>query len=183
MINLSYNEKTITYSDISDLKTYKETDVILHLLSKLSINMQKYITYTLTYEEWYEIETGYITRKGEEGAKFFLVYGGNIPIGIILFNYNFSNNQKVETKEGYIKRLYIDKKYRSFGIGEILIKKVEDYFKTLNIELVNVGSMHNNIKANKLYERLQYKFYKKSQSKPGLIRFRKNINIKVNKIT
>ena len=59
-------------------------------------------------------------------------------------------------KRGEITELIVSKNARSKGIGNMLMKKMEDYFKSVGCEYVLVDVFAYNENAIKFYERREY---------------------------
>ena len=59
-------------------------------------------------------------------------------------------------KEGEITELIVSKNVRSKGIGNMLMKKMEDYFKSLGCEYILVDVFAYNENAIKFYDRNGY---------------------------
>ena len=59
-------------------------------------------------------------------------------------------------KEGEITELIVSNKIRSKGVGSLLIKKMEDYFKSLNCEYIKIDVFAYNENAIKFYTNKNY---------------------------
>lgn len=66
-------------------------------------------------------------------------------------------NGLVKTKPGIISEIYIDEPYRKNGIGEILLGKMENYFKKQKCDVIITGVLVPNINARRFYEMHGYK--------------------------
>ena len=72
----------------------------------------------------------------------------------ILNNLNFLDY--ICPKEGRITELIVSKKVRSKGIGNALMKKMEDYFKSLGCEYILVDVFAYNELAISFYHKNRY---------------------------
>jgi ribosomal protein S18 acetylase RimI-like enzyme len=59
-------------------------------------------------------------------------------------------------KQGEITELVISKKVRSKGVGQLLMKKMEDYFKSIQCEYVYIDVFAYNEKAIDFYRKQGY---------------------------
>lgn len=64
-------------------------------------------------------------------------------------------------KYGHIYDLYVDKKYRSKGVGRKLMNKTKEFLKKKKIKFISLEVIHNNSAAIKFYENYGFKEYHK----------------------
>ena len=96
----------------------------------------------------------------DNNGKCFLAIENNKAIGLIMgtiVNYDkYDYLDYTCPKKGEITELIISKKVRSSGIGRQLLKKMEDYFKSVNCEYVIVDVFaYNELEIN-LYRKQGY---------------------------
>ncbi len=93
-------------------------------------------------------------------GKCYLAIENNQVLGLIMGiipKYNeFDYLDYKCPKRGIITELIVTSKYRSNGIGKLLIDKLEKYFKDNNCEYVLVDIFAYNDKAIKFYEKYKY---------------------------
>ena len=93
----------------------------------------------------------------ENNGKCFLAIGNNSVIGLIMGKitkydeYDYLDYKC--PKRGEITELIVSKKVRSNGVGQLLIKKLEEYFKSVNCEYVLVDIFAYNDNALKFYHK------------------------------
>jgi ribosomal protein S18 acetylase RimI-like enzyme len=66
---------------------------------------------------------------------------------------------KSKVEYGEITHLYIVEKYRRSGIGRKLMEIAEAYLKKMGCTHIRAGVFFPNVKAQKFYENLGYRFY------------------------
>lgn len=92
-------------------------------------------------------------------GKIFLALDKEELIGVIVgvINNDIVNNYDFKApKRGRIVDLVITKNYQGMGIGSKLIKKMEDYFKSVNCSFVLLNVFAYNESASLLYKKLGY---------------------------
>ena len=96
----------------------------------------------------------------ENNGKCFLAVEGDRVVGLIMGivgtydEYDYLDYKC--PKKGEITELIISKKVRSSGIGQQLMKKMEDYFKSVNCEYVIVDVFAYNESAINFYNKQGY---------------------------
>ena len=65
----------------------------------------------------------------------------------------------------HVSELYLDKKYRSGGLGRMLLSKVENIMKSKGYNSIRLFCLKNNEAGNRLYNSLGYDFTSKTYSK------------------
>lgn len=61
-----------------------------------------------------------------------------------------------ETKYGYIHYIHLIPEYRGKGIGAILMKKAESYFRKKGASFLQLGTYANNVASTKLFKKVGY---------------------------
>jgi len=59
-------------------------------------------------------------------------------------------------KKGIVAELIVSKKTRSKGVGNLLISQLEDYFKSINCEFIQIDVFAYNEIAKKFYQKHNY---------------------------
>jgi len=59
-------------------------------------------------------------------------------------------------KEGRVIELYVDEESRGKKAGQVLITKMEDYFREKQCDLIRIGVFKTNENAQKFYSKLNY---------------------------
>ena len=94
------------------------------------------------------------------GGKCYLAIENDKAVGLIMgILGSYDENDYLDykcPKRGVITELIVSKNTRSFGIGRQLIKKMEDYFKSINCEYVIVDVFGYNDLALKFYFKQGY---------------------------
>lgn len=122
-----------------------------------SIDKEGYNIITKEFRENYFKKTMKEVKSFE--GKIFLAKEKNKIIGLII---GLINNEEIKTydfeapKRGRITELIISKNYRSTGIGNLLINKMEDYFKSVNCKGVLINCFAYNTNAINFYHRNGY---------------------------
>ncbi|MFA7707585.1 MAG: GNAT family N-acetyltransferase [Candidatus Pacearchaeota archaeon] len=73
--------------------------------------------------------------------------------------------QKKDNKTAKLRRLYINKKFRRKGLGQKLLKEIESIAKKLKFKYIVLNTKHKNEIALNLYQKNNYKDYKKIKSR------------------
>lgn len=84
----------------------------------------------------------------------YVLLKNNIPIGFVNFAIKDKNNSK--NKIGSIDLLGIDKNYQKKGYGLLLIEFVIKKMKELNVSDVSLIVNKENVKAQRLYEKMGF---------------------------
>ncbi len=86
----------------------------------------------------------YLAQEGEEVVGFIVGTIQPEPTGGTL--------ESIPSTPGWIRELYVDEKMRGRGVGKLLIKTLEDYFKSKNCDTVLVGVFTANTLSHNFYE-------------------------------
>ena len=96
----------------------------------------------------------------KNNGKCYLAIDNNNVVGLIMgciFPYNEYDYLDYKCpKKGEITELIVSKKVRSKGIGKLLIKKIEDYFKDNSCEYIKVEVFAYNNNAINFYNKDGY---------------------------
>ena len=96
----------------------------------------------------------------ENNGKCFIAIEDDKAIGLIMgIVSQYDENDYLDykcPKQGEITELIISKKVRSKGIGQLLMKKMEDYFKSIQCEYVYIDVFAYNEKAIDFYRKQGY---------------------------
>ena len=96
----------------------------------------------------------------ENNGKCFIVIEDDKAIGLIMgIVSQYDENDYLDykcPKQGEITELVISKKVRSKGVGQLLMKKMEDYFKSIQCEYVYIDVFAYNEKAIDFYRKQGY---------------------------
>ena len=96
----------------------------------------------------------------DNNGKCFLAIENNNVIGLIMGKirkYDESDYLDYKCpKQGEITELIVSKKSRSNGVGQALIDKMEEYFKSVNCEYIIVDIFAYNDNAMKFYHKKGY---------------------------
>jgi diamine N-acetyltransferase len=83
----------------------------------------------------------------------FGIYDGNIPVGFLMFGYNFAHS----SRQAFIIRLMVDEKYQGRGYGRFGMEKMLEIFRAEErIKAVGVSYEPENEAARKLYASLGF---------------------------
>ena len=97
--------------------------------------------------------------KNNQG-KCYLAVDNNKAVGLIMgCIFPYAENDYLDYKcprRGEITELIVSKKVRSNSSGKLLIKKIEDYFKSMACEYVILDVFFYNEKAKRFYENCGY---------------------------
>ena len=96
----------------------------------------------------------------ENNGKCYLAILNDKAVGLIMgIVIEFDENDYLDykcPKEGEITELVVTSKVRSNGIGKALMKKMEEYFKSIGCEYILVDVFAYNDKAIKFYDKAGY---------------------------
>ncbi len=133
-------------------------DLLLELQQYIaSIDKDKYNIVTKHYREEEFKET--IKEVLEKEGKIFLARDNNKIVGLII---GIINNNKIHTynftapKRGRITELIVSKHYRSTGIGQVLLNKMENYFKSVGCKAILISVFGYNEIAKNFYYKNNY---------------------------
>lgn len=145
---INYNSK---YNDgIKDLLVELHKYII-------SIDKEKYHILTDEYRE-IEFNKTMDEIKGKDG-KMYLAIEDNKVIGLIvgvINNEEGSNYEFKAPKRGRITELIVKQEYRSKGIGQQLIDKIEKHFKSVGCKAIIIEVFAYNENAKKFYYKNNY---------------------------
>lgn len=138
----------------------KEAKNLLVQLQKhlVELDNEKIRILTDKYEDKY-LEYIINLAKDNNGKLFIALSDNNVvglTMGYILEN---TTDDKLRTscpKIGKISKLIVDENLRQSGIGQVLIKKVEEYLKDIGCEYITIEVFDNNEGAYKLYNKNGY---------------------------
>ena len=101
----------------------------------------------------------------DNNGKCFIAVENNKAVGVIMgIVVNYEKDDYLDykcPKKGEITELIISKNVRSNGIGQKLMKKMEDYFKSINCEYVVIDVF--------AYNELAINFYRKQGYHPRML--------------
>ena len=122
-----------------------------------SIDIDKYNIITDEYRDKYFDKTINDVNKYE--GKIFLAIKDNIVVGLIV---GLINNEEESTyefsvpKRGRVTELIVKEEYRKYGIGQKLMKHIEEYFKSVNCEGILLDVFSFNESAKEFYKKNGY---------------------------
>ena len=103
--------------------------------------------------------TGLLEKTTKEQGVILFAEENNQPIGVIVGVIEIQEKDNllecIPTKTGRIQDVYVDEKYRSKGVGKLLMKKLEDYFKKKKCSILKVEVFAPN-KASSFYPQLGF---------------------------
>ena len=101
-----------------------------------------------------EAQFGYDEPEGGHWDNYpFGIYDGDIPVGFLMYGYNFSSPKQ----QAFIARLMVDEKYQGRGYGRFGMKKMLEIFRAdKRIKEVGIGYEPGNDVARKLYASLGF---------------------------
>lgn len=141
----------------------KDKKTVLILLEEL----QDYLIQTDTMKRlrrlpgWGKYYTNDLLKKIKKGGGIiFIAESEGIPLGFVAGILNKQSRAEllgcVPTKSGRVLELIVSKKYRGKKIGEILMNKIEGYFKQQNCGIIQVEVFGPNNRAYDFYKKLGY---------------------------
>lgn len=142
-------------------------DKYLENVKDLLTELEEYIV-SIDYDKLDRIHEDYHNKKAiialkeikDNNGKCFLAIDNNNVVGLIMgIIRKYDDNDYLDykcPKEGEITELIVSKNIRSNGVGQLLIKKMEDYFKSIDCEYVLVDVFGYNDPALKFYFKAGY---------------------------
>lgn len=79
-----------------------------------------------------------------------------IIAGIILKQNKLDLLEFAPTKFGRVLELFVEEKLRGKHVGQLLIEKMEDYFRSAKCDFVRIEVFEPNVNARSFYQRLGY---------------------------
>lgn len=149
------------------MKIIEYEDKYLEDVKDLLVELEEYII-SIDQDNLDTIHSDYREKKTlldlqevkENTGKCFLAIDNNSVIGLIMGiirKYDESDYLDYKCpKQGEITELIISKKNRSNGVGQLLIDKIEEYFKEENCEYIIVDIFAYNDNALKFYHKKGY---------------------------
>ncbi len=149
------------------MKIIEYEDKYLNDVKELLVELEEYII-SIDYDELDRIHPDYYDKKAildleevnNNNGKCFLAIENDNVIGLIMGiirkydEYDYLDYKC--PKEGEITELIVSKNIRSKGVGQLLINKLEDYFKSVNCEYILVDVFGYNDNAMKFYYKKGY---------------------------
>lgn len=97
------------------------------------------------------------TREG----KIYLAKENDVIVGLVIGTIPPKDDEDRDTntcaRNGRVLELIVSKKSRGKGTGELLLKKIEEYFKEMNCENIGIEVYGPNTRAYSFYDRNGYK--------------------------
>lgn len=149
--------KRVWLKDWKDTKTVREFIKVRTYMDKLIAQDRKYNKDPEMQEEFTEeqLDDGIFRDMNERGIEYYLLYIDDTDIGYTSIKFK---------PHPEIISLYIDEKYRGKGYGRFVINKMKKYLldRTDSKDIIFRTGMYNK-RAQKLYEALGFKVYKKDK--------------------
>ena len=102
--------------------------------------------------------------KEKEGFKNIAIYDNGHMIGNIFLMVN----EETGLKFGLVEDLFVKEGFRNQRLGEILVNRALEYFKTLDLHESRLEVWSANERAINLYNKVGYKFMKEIESSIGM---------------
>tara|TARA_B100000029_G_scaffold515425_1_gene622343 strand:+ start:1198 stop:1656 length:459 start_codon:yes stop_codon:yes gene_type:complete len=114
------------------------------------------------YRQFYECESNIVESKkyindriiNNESVIFLALNEKKDPVGFVQLYETFGSLHL--GKIVILYDLYVKKKYRKFGIGLSLMKKSEEFSKSIGAKSIELSTAKNNLTAQSLYEKIGY---------------------------
>ncbi len=114
------------------------------------------------YRQFYEYESNIVESKkyindriiNNESVIFLALNEKKDPVGFVQLYETFGSLHL--GKIVILYDLYVKKKYRKFGIGLSLMKKSEEFSKSIGAKSIELSTAKNNLTAQSLYEKIGY---------------------------
>jgi diamine N-acetyltransferase len=137
--------KICSESDIPQiLKIYKQS-YIEHYLHLWTDSGENYMKTNFTKEKIF-------SEMNEDDTRFFLIYDGELPVGILKINNNKATDKTRDTEYLEIERIYFLKEAAGKGLGKSTIKMVEHLATGENKKAIWLKAMED-ADATKFYEK------------------------------
>lgn len=102
--------------------------------------------------------------KEQRGFKSLGIYdNGQIVANILLLV-----EEESGIKYGWLEDMFVSKEYRKEGLGEYLVTRALEYFKSKGLDESRLEVWSSNKRATKLYYKMGYKFMKETESSIGM---------------
>lgn len=148
-----------------EIKEYKDDkDIVIKFLEELQDHviqidpLKRFVRFP-KYGEKYANEL--IEKVSKQNGKIFLAMKKNIPLGMVIGYIDELTERDllecVSSKIGTIEQLYVSPLSRGQNIGSMLIKEIEEYFKSQSCDVVYVGTLEPNKGARAFYKKSGYK--------------------------
>lgn len=149
------------------MKIIEYEDKYIEDVKDLLVELEEYII-SIDQDNLDQIHPEYRDKKAiidleevkNNNGKCFLAIDNNSVIGLIMgIIREYSEFDYLDykcPKEGEITELIVSKNIRSNGVGQLLIDKLEEYFKSVNCEYVLVDVFGYNDNAMKFYYKKGY---------------------------
>ena len=149
------------------MKIIEYEEKYLNDVKKLLVELEEYIL-TIDEDELDQLHPEYkdkmalldLEEVNKNNGKCYLAVENNKVIGLIMgFVRRYDEYDYLDykcPKCGKITELIISKKARSKGIGQQLMKKIENYFKSINCEYIIIDVFAYNTNGIKFYEQQGY---------------------------
>jgi len=95
-----------------------------------------------------------------EGRIFFALLGGE-PVGCVVGTVKEHTERELldmrPLRSGFVDELYVDPQTRSRGVGALLMREIEAYFRERGCEVVELGVLGDNVRGRVFYAREGYR--------------------------
>ena len=159
------NKFEICYNDNMIIREFKNTDI--EQIKDLLVELQQYVieidkfNLNIISAEYRDKYFDYMIEDCiSQQGKVFVAKEDNRIIGFISgFVQSYDERDKLDytcPKKGIVAELIVCKNVRSKGTGKMLLKKMEDYFKSINCEYVQIDVFAYNEIAKNFYYKNNY---------------------------
>lgn len=97
--------------------------------------------------------------KSNQGKVFIAIYGNSVIGFVAGFVEEYNDADKLDyscPKKGVVAELIVNRNCRANGVGTKLLKHIENYFKSINCEFVQIDVFAYNEPAKKFYYKNGY---------------------------
>lgn len=98
-----------------------------------------------------------LSRLRKSGGRFFLAISQEKVVGAVMGFLGKDKDGSFPMRFGHVTDLFVDKAFRSRGLGTLLMDRMEDYFKALGCQAIFVDVLSFNPGARRLYLRRGYR--------------------------
>lgn len=149
------------------MKVIEYEDKYLEDVRDLLVQLEEYIV-SIDKDELDQVGKDYrekmalmdLEEVNKNNGKCYIAVENNKVIGLIMgciFPYDEKDYLDYKyPKKGEITELIVSKKTRGWGIGKVLMNKMEEYFKSLGCEYILLDVFAYNVNAIKFYEKEGY---------------------------
>ncbi len=102
-----------------------------------------------------EIYVRNLLKTADKSGAIFIAEINNAPVGVIVGTVKEQDEEEklwtISSRIGRVEELYVAPEVRSHGVGDVLMSKIEELFKSRGCTVIQLGVFAPNVRAKEFY--------------------------------